>query len=136
MTKIRLKLTPEEWKEHYRKKARAKREQRHPKLGAVAQKALQRSVAENLAKRGTTTTSARGSQTGVGIREGDVWRPEDHGPSEATPVDDERRDKVFCRRCHVEVAVQQTDVGWVTCDLDGKPHAETCSNPPPPVEDW
>lgn len=124
--------TPEEWNRHQRKKKLARL--RKARLSQEAKKHLIHNAGVQLAARGTTTQ--RGVFTSTGVREHDIWRPEDHEVAPAERVGDERRDKIFCRRCKAEVDVRQEGPVWLTYDPDGRPHHETCKNPAPPPEDW
>ncbi len=60
---------------------------------------------------------------GVGI--GDVWLSRPNG--EAERVNDERKGRMYCRDCGLEIrTVPSGDGGWQARGLDGLPHILTC----------
>jgi len=125
--------TKEEWNRHRHRKKRER--ERNARLTPEAKKQIIHNAGKQLANQ-EGTTSNRGVFPSFGTREHDIWRPEEHEPESARPVDDDRRAKTFCRRCKAEVEVKQEGAVWITYDLDGTPHHETCPDPAPPPEEW
>lgn len=112
--------TGKQWAQYHRNKR--KRALRKLKTDHAARKDIQQRVVDKFRSDGFVVGRGRPDGPGIGTREGDIWRPEDHEPRRAESVQDERFGKTFCRYCKAEVVTKETDEGWVTCNPDDSLH--------------
>lgn len=62
---------------------------------------------------------------GTGTDGGDLFQPKGDPVAESVP--DERRERLFCKKCGKEVQHVQVGDRWVVRDPDNIPHVLTCS---------